>query len=101
MALPIEFSGKAQADLEDIAAFLHGTGSRSALDFLDELEASIASLSDYPERFSVVPELASRGLRRCVCGSYVIFYLVQSDTVLIVRVLHGERDIFRHLTDDL
>jgi toxin ParE1/3/4 len=101
MILPIEFSQKALTDLEEISAFLHATGSRNAVRFIDDLDAAVASLAEYPERFSVVPEFTGVGLRRCVCRAYVIFYIVRIDTVYIVRVMHGSRDVASDLADEL
>lgn len=101
MGLKIEFSRNAQNDLDEITGFLNGTGARKAALFIDELHASIASLADYPDRYSVVPEFAGIGLRRCIAGSYSIFYLKQDRTIYVVRVLHGARDLVRHLAGEL
>ena len=35
----------------------------------------------------------SKGIRSVVAYPYVIFYLIDGDRIVVVRVLHGRRDI--------
>jgi toxin ParE1/3/4 len=36
-------------------------------------------------------------LRRFECGSHILFYKIQNDDILVVRILHKSTDIPRHL----
>ena len=47
--------------------------------------------ASFPSSVAVV--LRSPGIRGLVAHPYVIFYLVERDRIVIVRVLHGRRDI--------
>ena len=63
-----------------------------ALSFVDELEASCSTLTDYPSLGRKRPELGP-DLRSKPHGSYVIFYSVSGPVVRIERILHGSRDL--------
>ena len=45
-----------------------------------------------PSAFPLVPRYEHRGIRLRVSGNYLIFYRVEVDRVVIVRILHGARD---------
>ena len=49
-------------------------------------------LGDNPLAFPLVPRHEHGGIRRRVFGNYLIFYLVEADTVHIVHILHGAQD---------
>jgi toxin ParE1/3/4 len=86
------FSPEAEADLADIAAYIAADDPARALSFVDELEASCAGLTDYPDAGRARPELAP-DLRSKPHGPYVIFYTPGAKAVRIERILHGARDI--------
>ncbi|WP_421934002.1 type II toxin-antitoxin system RelE/ParE family toxin [Phenylobacterium sp.] len=49
-------------------------------------------LADFPELGRVRPELLP-DLRSWAVGDYVILYRIEPDAVVIVRILHGARDL--------
>jgi plasmid stabilization system protein ParE len=49
-------------------------------------------MQDFPLMGAPRPQLAS-GLRVIHHGSYAIYYLPRVDEILMVRVLHGSRDV--------
>ncbi len=70
----------------------------AAARFLDAVDDSVAHLSQMPEtgapRSSINPALS--GLRMWPVKGFEdirIYYLIQSDEMRIIRVLHGRRDI--------
>lgn len=52
----------------------------------------VSSLRHKPTRQRLRPELGV-GVRAVATGNYLIFYRVAPDTVSIVRVVHGSRNI--------
>ena len=60
--------------------------------FIEQIIAAVDSLETNPRRHRERPEL-STGLRATGIQKYLIFYCVAQDTVSIVRVLHGAREI--------
>ena len=63
-----------------------------ALTFVRELGAQCQRMTLSTPGYRQRPELGD-GIRSCVHGHYVIFFEFDPDAVVIVRILHGARDI--------
>jgi toxin ParE1/3/4 len=91
------FSRDASADIADIMAFsVAQFGKAVAVDYLDGLEIACELLREYPEMAAVYPRVKPE-MRCLTYRSHRIFYRVDGDEVLIVRVLHRARDAKRVL----
>jgi toxin ParE1/3/4 len=64
----------------------------AAFKFTIYLRQKALGVGAIPYAFPLVPRYERRGIRRRVCGNYLIFYRVENGDVLIVRILHGARD---------
>lgn len=66
----------------------------AALRYYGLITEQIASLSHMPERCSRPKDLAlaAKGYRCLVVEKYLVFYVVERDTVQIRRILYGRRD---------
>ena len=96
----------AQLDLLDHANRIAQENVDAAMRFLDAAESDFDRLSHMPRigarRKAYHPEL--KGLRMLpVTGfqNYLIYYVVQDDSVIVMRVLHGARDLDRILINEL
>jgi toxin ParE1/3/4 len=82
----------ADSDLMEIWLFI----AQDDIDTADRITGTIidkfALLAKHPKMGRERPELAP-SLRSFVEGKYTIFYRLTLDTIEIVRVLHGTRDI--------
>lgn len=90
--MKVRFAADAESDLERIADFIAGDNPKRARDFVRELRASCLSLADFPNRFPLAGRYAKLGVRYRVHGSYLIFYRVETDAVVVLRVVHGATD---------
>lgn len=45
-----------------------------------------------PMAYPVVPRYEKYGIRRRLCGDYLIFYVIREQVVSIVHVCHGSQD---------
>lgn len=64
-----------------------------ALTLVQELRDKCLSLADAPLAFPLVPRYERFGVRRRVHGSYLIFYRVEAEGVVVVlHILHGATD---------
>lgn len=90
--LAVVLTPAAQADLVDIWAYIAADSSSQADRLLALIDSKFQSLSRQPGLGRQRDEL-SPGLRSFPLGSYVIFYIQDSGSLLIVRVLHGARDL--------
>lgn len=93
-------SRSAQADLEEIRAYIAEHGSpRAAARWISTLRAMCHKLAGTPGIGRSREELGP-GLRSFAVGEYVIFYREIRGLVVIVHVLHGARDIDRLFHDE-
>lgn len=86
----------AARDLEELIGYVADDSIANATQLLDRLEERAANLERLPLRGRVVPELAHFGihsLRELIERPYRIVYRVASDTVTVVALLDGRRDL--------
>lgn len=70
-------------------------GETQAERYTDALEAFFETLSDMPSMgrdYEAVP-----GVMRISFQAHTIFYAVRGDGILVVRILHQQMDLRRHL----
>ncbi|MEW6621746.1 MAG: type II toxin-antitoxin system RelE/ParE family toxin [Bacillota bacterium] len=88
----------AEADLDGIVDYISYELKEptTALKQLARIQEAMATLEELPERYSLVQDkyLAAKGIRKLPIDNYLLFYTVNksTNTVNIVRVLHGRRD---------
>jgi toxin ParE1/3/4 len=83
----------ADQDLFEVSLYIaENRGTAAAERFIDTMNEKFQLLAKSPQLGRRREELAPR-LRSLPVGKYVIFYRPISDGILIVRVLHGARDI--------
>ncbi len=103
MSYEIRMTPQAQNDLRGIFEYIALTlqSPMNAASQLDRLEESIDSLEQMPERFRVYDKepWRSRNLRIMPVDHYLVFYIPnrEEETVTIIRVIYGGRDIDRQL----
>jgi toxin ParE1/3/4 len=55
------------------------------------IQTALANLSKFPNA-GVSREMLAPGLRATFLGNYTIYYLLRTEEVVVVRVLHAARD---------
>ena len=88
----VRLAAAVERDLEAIGDYIARDDPARALRFVLELRDLCLGLGEFPHRFPVVPRYESLGIRRRVHGRYAIFYVVGTDAVTVLHVLHGARD---------
>lgn len=86
---------EAEHDLDDIWYYIAiNSGSIEIADrFIDSLTHRFYLLSNHPHIGRRRDEELSPGIRSFPVREYIILYKLLNDEVLIVRVLHGSREI--------
>ena len=86
---------EADSDLDDIVIGIagHGGSFQSAERLVASITERFHLLSKYPYLGRSRDADLGRGRRSYAVGEYVIIYRVENSDVLILRVLHGRRDI--------
>jgi toxin ParE1/3/4 len=83
----LSFTRRALGDLQRLRAFIAKDNPHAAQRVSAELRRSIAGLVDQP-RIAPVLEYPP-GVRRWVAGRYVVHYLIEDDTLVVLRIWHG------------
>jgi toxin ParE1/3/4 len=91
--MKVKITRAAEADLEAIADWIAADNPIRALSFINELREKCQGLDHQPKRFPVFGTLDGEAVRKRSHRSYAIFYLVRPDSVDIIHILHGARDL--------
>jgi toxin ParE1/3/4 len=102
--MSLRYTTRALVDMDAIAASIQASSSRAALRFLECAESTAERLLTFPEFGAIFesddPEL--QDLRACLVTGfekYLVFYRITGDDVVIVRILHGHRDLEKALKE--
>ena len=92
--MSVIISRRAQADLEEIAAWTRAEDDFTAEKVLEHLTASIEMLGQFPELGAPArdPKMAKKGVRGLARDGFLIFYRPVRGGVRVMRVLRGSRN---------
>lgn len=86
------FTPQAEADLEDIGDYIALDNPGRAVSFIQEIRQHCEQIADGPHRYVARPDLGD-AIRICAHGNYLIVFEPFDDTALVLRVLHGARNM--------
>jgi addiction module RelE/StbE family toxin len=92
----IRWTRTAQRDLDVVVDYIADDSIENALAVLDRLQARAESLATAAERGRVVPELRALDVhqyREVIERPWRIVYRIESESVLVLAVLDGRRDL--------
>lgn len=89
----IRWSLIAESDLQEIEEYIARDSVLHAISFIDRLVERTEQLRASPGIGRVVPEFDREDLREVLFRGYRIVYLARADTVTVLRVVHGARDL--------
>lgn len=84
----------AKMDLKDVVSYLNTLSPQAAIRYYDLIVEKISSLSEMPGRCPFVQDvvLKAKGYRYLIVESYIVFFVIKSDTVQIRRIIYGKRN---------
>jgi len=95
-----KLTDQAKADLREIwYSIASDRDERTADRVVTQIFDKCHSHAQFPESGRLREEL-SRGLRSFPVRPYVVFYSPFEDTILVLRILHGRRDLKRFLFEE-
>ena len=89
----------AEADLDEILTGLEQKSPAVADRYAALFDNKARFLAQFPESGRLRPEIAP-DVRSTLVKPYVIFYRYRQETVQILRILHGNRDLRRIMEDE-
>ena len=90
--MQVVFTVQAEQDLEEIGDYIAIDNPSRAVSFVREIREHCVKISSSPLGYTSRPDLGE-GVRSCSHGRYLILFQPSDTDVLIVRVLHGARDL--------
>jgi toxin ParE1/3/4 len=88
----VVLSNQAAVDLEEIGDYIAADNPVRALSFVRELRDHFHRIAKAPLAYAQRPELGD-GVRSCTHGNYLILFIPDESEVLVVRVVHGRREL--------
>lgn len=88
----ISWSARARRDIRNLRVYIAKDSPYYARRFVDQLVTSVDRLSEHPYSGRTVPEIEREDVREILFQHYRIIYLIGSDVIHILTVLHGRRD---------
>ena len=89
----IRWSRRARLDLRNIREFIAKDSSSDAKQFVEKIITAPEKLIDHLKLGRKVPEAEQDHIRELLFRNYRIIYLIRSDYIYIVTVVHGNRDL--------
>ena len=100
----VQITDKALADMEAIYEYIAAVlgAPETAMKQSDWIADGIESLNVFPERCKLFDSPAERelGMRQLRVDNYSAVYVVDEDTVTVLRVLYGASDLSARLQND-
>lgn len=94
--MKFRISGQAAREIRGIGEYIARDNPERANSFIDELYARVREIAERPLSFPSRADLAT-DLRCALHRPYLIMFRIRDDTVDIVHVIHGARDVAQHL----
>lgn len=90
----------ALSDLEEIAEYIALDKYTAAQRLVQKVFATVDRLEHFLKSGRLVPELDNTRYREVIVGPCRIFYRIDNDTVYILHVMRGERQLRTYLLEE-
>ncbi len=87
----IEWSLKAENDLNEVIDYIAQDSLEYALSFYEQVREKVENLIQFPKMGRIVPELDEPTIRELILRNYRIIYRISEKKIQIVRLFHGSR----------
>lgn len=89
----VEWSDFARDDLDDLVEYISRDSAFYARQFGEKVVLATRRLGSFPESGRKIPEADADNLREIIVQGYRVMYRFEVNTVLILAVIHGSRDV--------
>ncbi len=91
--MKVRWSSLAVEDLKSIARYIAKDDPAAARRFADKLKRRAESAGRFPNRGRIAPELGRENVRELIEGNYRIIYRVEINTVDILTLFEGHKQM--------
>ena len=98
----VQWTQTAADDLEAIINYIAEESIASAVQVFQKIKARAERLNSFPQRGRIIPELRAHGIltyRELIQRPWRILYRVEADTVYVLGVIDGRRNVEDILLD--
>ena len=92
----IVWAGVAADDFREIVEHLQSESPAAALRFVDQIDQTVNRLGSHPKIGRIVPELRKQNItryRELIIPPWRVFYRSEPDTIYIVSLIDGRRNV--------
>ena len=91
--MKIVWTEPAVEDLRELHAYIARDSETYASGFVERIILAADRLADYPKVGRIVPETNDENVRELLYQRYRIIYRLKGDSIEILSVIHGARDL--------
>lgn len=91
--MKIVWTEPAVEDLRELHAYIARDSETYASGFVERIILAADRLADYPKVGRIVPETNDENVRELLYQRYRIIYRVKGDSIEMLSVIHGARDL--------
>ena len=91
--MKIVWTDPAVEDLRELHAYIARDSEMYASGFVERIILAAERLADHPKVGRVVPEANNENVREILYQRYRIIYRVKGDSIEMLSVIHGARDL--------
>ncbi|MDP2302749.1 MAG: type II toxin-antitoxin system RelE/ParE family toxin [Ignavibacteria bacterium] len=77
--------------LQEIQNYISRDNTAAAIEFVNELISVAETISDYPEKGRIVPELSIEKIREVLHKNYRVVYLIKKNSIDILTLFEGHQ----------
>lgn len=88
----VKITSAADRDADEIFAYIAGDNPLAAEEQIQRIFTASKRLADFPESGRTRPELGT-GARTIVVGRYLLLYRVGPESIDVLRIVHGAREL--------
>jgi toxin ParE1/3/4 len=87
----LQITALARQDLDEIWKYIAEDNVKAATNYLKEIRKVLRNLRSFPQMGGVFVQ-KSQVIRCVLSGNHVIYYRIENDSIVVIRVIHGARD---------
>jgi toxin ParE1/3/4 len=91
--MKLTWSRRALLDIEHIHDYIAHDNPAYAQPFIERLLYTTRHLPQFPHSGRAMPEANNLDIREIIYQGYRVIYRIQADTIQIVTVIHGSRNV--------